>query len=688
MHFLTPLAGLIAAAIAAPLLLLLYFLKLRRREEIVPSTVLWRKTIEDLQVNAPFQRLRRNLLLLLQMLVLAALALALTQPTIPYRPTAGARSVLLIDRSASMSTRDGDDKGKTTRLDEAKRRATELVSALPRGAEAMVIAYDDRAEIVQGFTTDSQQLRRAIESVQPTDRQTRLKLAYQLADAHATMRSGASAEMIKPPEVWVYSDGRVLDGEEISIRSEVRYEKIGSDKTRNVGIVSLSARRNYEKPTEVQVFARLANSGPDPVEADVQLTVDGRITRVAKVSLLPERWTEEQRQEAERNGQSNRDAVEFTLDLPQSAVVKVEQMLREGDALSADDSASIIVPPPKSLSVALVTEGGDPFLEKLVRSLNLRDPVQITPAEWEAKDAAWDAGKDVVIFDNYRPRRVELPPAPPPTSDPKATAAARPTAPKVGGNPSGNFIYFNTLPEGLRLHAKMIDGALLQSTGLQPVLDWKREHPILRGLALGKLVADGGIELQPASESEMLVEGTRGPMIVLHREGRQTHLAVAFDPLQSNWPFLVSWPMFLHNTMQYFATSGDLSVRESYLPGATPRLPRSAVSDLKQLSLRTPDGKSLPVNLAGTGDIALPPLEHVGVYELQPPVAGFERLAVNLLDQAESNTLPSGSPPGGIGQTIVAGTSKARLELWWWLVLAGAIPLLMVEWFVYARRTR
>src|SRR5262245_44292810 len=44
-------------------LALLYFLKLRRKSMEVPSTFLWRKSIEDLHVNSLFQWLRDNVLL-------------------------------------------------------------------------------------------------------------------------------------------------------------------------------------------------------------------------------------------------------------------------------------------------------------------------------------------------------------------------------------------------------------------------------------------------------------------------------------------------------------------------------------------------------------------------------------------------------------------------------------------------
>ena len=79
-------------------------------------------------------------------------------------------------------------------------------------------------------------------------------------------------------------------------------------------------------------------------------------------------------------------------------------------------------------------------------------------------------------------------------------------------------------------------------------------------------------------------------------------------------------------------------------------------------------------------------MDKVGVYQLDPPVPQFERIAVNLLDANESNVVPIETAPGGVGEAIVSGNKKSRLELWWWLVACAALPLLLIEWWVYTRR--
>src|SRR5687768_2891085 len=123
---LNPWTALAAAGVVIPSLLLLYFLKLRRKELPIASTLLWKKSVQDLQVNAPFQRLRRNLLLFLQLAALLALLFALARPVSFHNGSSADSTLLLIDRSASMAAT--DIKGRS-RLEEAKRIATDRIES-------------------------------------------------------------------------------------------------------------------------------------------------------------------------------------------------------------------------------------------------------------------------------------------------------------------------------------------------------------------------------------------------------------------------------------------------------------------------------------------------------------------------------------------------------------------------------
>ena len=663
-----PLAAL-AAAVAVPSLVLLYFLKLRRKTQSVPSTLLWKKAVQDLQVNSPFQKLRRNLLLLLQLLALMALLLALSNPITFYKARAGERTVILIDRSASMNARDAA--GGKTRLEEAKRRAADLVDTMGRGAQAMVIAFDNSAETVQPFTASAQALKRAIEGIRPTDRPTRLKLAYQLADAQIQTVEGIGETNQNQQRVFVYSDGRTRDDVKLALRGDVTFEPVGDPQSRNIAVVSFSARRNYEQPTQVQVFARLANYGPEPVDTDVTLGVaaidpanpaaDDFETRQVRsgLHLLPARWSDKQRQDADAKGEGNRDSVEFTLDIATAATIKIEQTNKDRDALASDDVAYVVVPPPKTLAVALVTDGNY-FLERMLSSLRLQKPATLSPAEWER---ARPEEYDVVIFDRYVPK-------------------FRPA--------SGNYIWIGALPDDNALSQRKDEqGRGLFSTDVG-VLDWARDHPMMRNLpGLDKIFVAEAMQLNIPLDATTLLDGTAGPLIVLHRQGKSTHLALAFDTLQSNWPLRKSFSLFFYYALQYIAVGSDLSVRESFAPGSTPRLPRTnmerALDGKTSIALIGPNGRQT-LAVPKTGDFALPPLDFVGLYHTDPLVPQYERLAVNLLDEVESNIEPLARPPGEIGTVAAADAGRAPLQLWWWLLAAIGLPLLMIEWWVYTRR--
>jgi hypothetical protein len=107
---------------------------------------------------------------------------------------------------------------------------------------------------------------------------------------------------------------------------------------------------------------------------------------------------------------------------------------------------------------------------------------------------------------------------------------------------------------------------------------------------------------------------------------------------------------------------------------------------IKELTLTAPTGESRKLTVPDSGDFTLPPLEHVGIYKTNPPIPGWEQIAVNLLDANESNLVPIDKAPASVEQVVEAKEGgQARKELW--RVIAGAaLVLLFVEWWVYTRR--
>ncbi len=104
MNFLAPLAFAFAAAI--PVVIVFYLLKRKRVVKLVSSTLLWQKFLADTQASAPFQKLRKNWLLYLQILLLALVVLALTRPFFATTAKPAQLRVVILDGSASMQAVD------------------------------------------------------------------------------------------------------------------------------------------------------------------------------------------------------------------------------------------------------------------------------------------------------------------------------------------------------------------------------------------------------------------------------------------------------------------------------------------------------------------------------------------------------------------------------------------------------
>src|SRR6185436_2239342 len=124
MSFLAPAAALFALSI--PVVVVFYLLKRKRVVKLVSSTLLWQRFLSETQASAPFQKLRRNWLLILQILLLILAVLALTRPYFPTKARSSELRVLILDASASMKSTDEP----SSRFDKAKKEALAWVDSL------------------------------------------------------------------------------------------------------------------------------------------------------------------------------------------------------------------------------------------------------------------------------------------------------------------------------------------------------------------------------------------------------------------------------------------------------------------------------------------------------------------------------------------------------------------------------
>jgi len=342
MSFLTPTAFAFAAAI--PVVVVFYLLKRKRVVKLVSSTLLWQKFLAETQASAPFQRLRHNWLLLLQILLLLFLVFALARPYVAGQALGGRLIVAILDGSASMQSTDEEP----TRFEKARRQALGLVDSLHDTDQMVVLLAAGHTEVKQSPTHSKSALRRALQACAVTDASTRLAESLKLAQPLVKDRSGA--------EIHLFSDGAAPDLTEFEHEGlQVVYHRLG-ERANNVGVVGLDVRAHPEEPGRLAVFASVANASTNAAQIELELGFDGRTVETRVLDLRPR----ETRAQVFGAQQTN-DGV-FTV------------RVTSPDDLPADNQASLVSVVPAPLRVVLVTRGNR-FLE---RALAAVPEVQLT----------------------------------------------------------------------------------------------------------------------------------------------------------------------------------------------------------------------------------------------------------------------------------------------------------------------
>lgn len=665
----------------------LYFLKLRRQRIEVPSTYLWMRAIEDLHVNSLWQRLRQSLLLLLQLLLVALVALALARPGWRGTHLPGNRFIFLIDCSASMAAEDVPPH----RLEAARRQALALIDQMRPGDRGMVLSFSNVAQVEQSFTDNRRLLRAAVQRIVPTARPSDVTEALRAAAGLANPgQSGdpdnpldlPAAEAL-PATLYLLSDGGFGPVSDFKLGNLTPvYLKQGSDRPRNVAIAAFSTELNPEKPERVQAFARLEHYGEQPTEVELTLRRDGTLLDVRRVALPP------------RDANSRVPGVvgvQFDLEAVEAGVLELS--LEPADHLALDNTAWAVINPPRPARVLLVTPGSQALVLALqteelrkVADLTVAEPAFLQTQEYQSQAAA--GAYDLVIYDQCVPPKPPecnalwigcLPPASRPTATPTGAAPALP--PRPGEAPAAS--------------TSLGEWSAGPPRTLPVLIDARQSHPLTHLVQMEHVLVLEASPLAGPPGMIPLIEADIGPVYAVAPRGSYEDAVLGWPLVtfrdgqgqaNTNWVRRPSFPVFVFNAVRYLGGVRTSLAAPSVLPGSpvTLRLAGPAES----ISVQTPAGQRWTVPAERSGSFVFTQTDQLGVYQVRagsgPQVR--QRFAVNLFDSRESDLTPADQVALGYEQVPAqGGTASQRRELWRYLVLA-ALAVLLAEWYVYNRR--
>lgn len=632
MNFLAPLALLWLPLIGGTIIIL-YMLRLKRRDVTVSSVFLWQAALKDTQANAPFQKLRRNLLLLLQLLIAAMLVFAVSRPFQWAAGLGGKTVAVIVDASASMRATDVPG----GRFSEAIKQAQFIIQQKASGDGVALVLAAEKPILLCPLTTDKEKLLQALNTARVTDAPHDMREAIAFAASLIASRAGA--------QVTVVTDGAFGRLDEMALGGPKLAFVVVGKRSENVGITAFDVRDTLGGGAGRQAFVTVQNFGKTDKTVPLEIKVNGKLTDAHSVTLKP--------------GETKSETFD---NLKADAGGVAQARLDTTDDLAADNVAHVTLAPRRAVKILLVT-AGNPFLEKVLNTDDRVDLTAVTPTDYRPDDSK---GRDLTVFDSAAP--------------PKDL-------------PVGRYLFWGGEAAGASERVPAVP-TTTPDLDRPHILDWSRTHPLMRFVDLANVNLLRARAVAPAPWATTLAESDAGPLIIAGEKNDSRVVYLGFGMLESDMPLRVAFPIFLTNCIGWLtARPGDGGGMTR--PGEV--MPLAATPDAGTLTIIRPDGAKDSLPVPASGAPLYDKTTSVGIYKatgkdfeqtfavsllstVESNIAPVEKPSVLVTDAAEDNKPAPGAKPG-----IDPAAVTTRREIWPWI--AGiALLVLTIEWFVYHRR--
>lgn len=343
-----------------PPVILMYILKQKYEEREVSSTYLWDQVLKDIEVNTPWQKLKKNLLLFLQLLIIIFLVAALSDPFIYMKGGMYSNLVIVIDNTGSMNTR--YESG--TRLEHAKKLAEETVKNMETKANITLVTMEKEPKVELVKTSDRTEAIGRIRAIRGTNSSGNINDAVSFVEAMVKQYEGESNY-----KAVFYTDSFVdtgdLNAEVAAITSEAEN-------------ASLDYIAHSREDDSLRVMVRVTNRSKNPLNREISLYGNEKVLDIKNVELLPEETKTVYFDGVPGDGTYL--WAEFT----------------EDDDLTEDNAIYGVIQKEKSQKVLLVSQGNI-FVEKVLSNIDGIELYKTNPGEELAE------GYDLYIYDSNNP---------------------------------------------------------------------------------------------------------------------------------------------------------------------------------------------------------------------------------------------------------------------------------------------
>ncbi|OPH47484.1 hypothetical protein BC351_09775 [Paenibacillus ferrarius] len=371
-------------SLAIPVILLLYMLKRRYTDTVVPSHMLWQRILREQEANRPWQRLRKHLLLFLQLLAAILLILALIQPLIRGQQAAAKAHVFFVlDASASMQA----SPGMKTRLDAAKQGILDYASDAAGNRSYSLLVMKDQPELILQKEASVAALQNALEKVVPFYGKTKVQEALSLASA--LTREEADGE------VRIYTDRQWTDKiEGITFAIPVSMQDFGDASVNVKGDGNQGGNQADQGLTNVSIvqFGVKSSAQAADTRAVAVLKNWGTVSTAVKMTLYADSQPVHEESLQLKAGEQKTYAIQ------QMQAAKVYKLhLDVKDALETDNTAYAFPEGTGHLQAVYVGEG-NLFMQKALSLANV-DVLQMQKGKDGAYPIPLGLAPDLIVLD-------------------------------------------------------------------------------------------------------------------------------------------------------------------------------------------------------------------------------------------------------------------------------------------------